>query len=389
MPSTRVLLVGLSTRALAESAVAAGFEVASVDAFADLDHPGCPALSLERDFGVPYAPEALVRSAATVRATAVSYVASLENHPGAVAELARGRALWGNGPAALAGVRDPAALARALRDASLPALALRATAPPPGSTARRQRWLLKPRASGGGHGIRPWRPGIAVRRSHVLQRRVDGTPVSLAFVADGAGALPFALSLQLAGEPALGASPFQYCGNIVARVGTPNAPWRSLLDRLAQTARALAKRFQLVGVNAVDAIVARDGTPYVTELNPRPSGSMELAERAFGFSVFGAHAAGCRGALPAFDLAAALGGAPAVGKAIVFARHDVIVGDTRAWLDDPNVRDVPAPGTPIRAGQPICTVFAAASTSAACRAALVRRARRTYVELERGRRRSA
>lgn len=386
MPAEPVLLVGLSTRALAESAARAGWTVASVDGFADLDHPAHPALALARDFGLAYGPDALVRAAGTVHAHVVSYVASLENHPGAVAVLARGRRLWGNPPAVLRQVRDPAVLARALRDAGLPALAVRGTAPRAGSAGRRGPWLLKPRASGGGHGIRPWRPGIAVPRSHVLQHRVDGASVSLAFAANGARTVPFALSHQLAGEPAFGAAPFQYCGNILGRV---SASWRDVLARLARAADVLTARFRLVGVNALDAILARDGTPWVTELNPRPSGSMELAERAFGFSVWDAHAAACRGALPAFGLESALRGAAAVGKAVVFARRDVVVGDTRGWLDDPTVRDIPAPGSRIPAGHPICTVFAAARTSAACRAALVRRARRAYVDVEGGKRRSA
>ena len=109
---------------------------------------------------------------------------------------------------------------------------------------------------------------------------------------------------------------------------------------------------------------------------------MELVERAYGLSMFGAHAAACTaGALPAFDLARARRGAGAIGKAVVFARRDVVIGDTRAWLADPNVRDVPHPGERIRAGRPVCTVFAEARDAAACSTALVRRADAVYAEL--------
>jgi hypothetical protein len=32
------------------------------------------------------------------------------------------------------------------------------------------------------------------------------------------------------------------------------------------------------------------------------------------------------------------------GKAIVFARENLVIGDTRRWLEDPDVRDVPHAG---------------------------------------------
>ena len=71
----------------------------------------------------------------------------------------------------------------------------------------------------------------------------------------------------------------------------------------------------------------------------------------------------------------------AVGKAVVFARTDVTVGDTRQWTQDASVRDVPQPGERIAAGQPVCTVMAEQRTAAACYEALVKRAGRLYEEL--------
>jgi predicted ATP-grasp superfamily ATP-dependent carboligase len=102
---------------------------------------------------------------------------------------------------------------------------------------------------------------------------------------------------------------------------------------------------------------------------------MELVEHAHGASVFGAHAAACAdGRLPDDAVfATQRSAAPVIGKAIVFARADVCVGDTRPWLDDPTVRDVPPPGRRISKGSPICTVFATGADAASCREALIRR----------------
>ena len=62
MPS--VLIAGLSTRAAAASAVAAGFAVTAVDAFGDLDvDPSVRAVSLPRDLGIPFSADGISRSA--------------------------------------------------------------------------------------------------------------------------------------------------------------------------------------------------------------------------------------------------------------------------------------------------------------------------------------
>jgi predicted ATP-grasp superfamily ATP-dependent carboligase len=102
---------------------------------------------------------------------------------------------------------------------------------------------------------------------------------------------------------------------------------------------------------------------------------MELVERHYGVSMFGVHAAACADdALPSFDLAAARHSSSVLGKAIVFAPRDMIAGDTRSWLGDETVRDVPKPGERLVAGQPVCTVFADAVEAGACLAHLRARA---------------
>jgi predicted ATP-grasp superfamily ATP-dependent carboligase len=73
-----------------------------------------------------------------------------------------------------------------------------------------------------------------------------------------------------------------------------------------------------------------------------------------------------------------------VGKAVLYARRTVALGDTRPWLADLTVRDVPHPGERIARGHPVCTIFAEARTAVGCYDALVRRAERIYREIEEG-----
>lgn len=375
-----VLIAGVSTRAAAESAALAGFDVTSLDAFADLDQAtGVHAMSLPRDVGVSFGAWAAARAARDIACDVVTYLSSFENHPAAVHLLARGRALWGNSPAVLRRVRDPEALAAALETRGLACAGNRIA----DLDHTPDRWLLKPRASGGGHGVRWWQPGDPVPRTTYVQPFIDGVPGSIVFVAAGGTARPLGLTRQLIGDPTFGASGFRYCGSILAAAGDPQfANDVRLLAEATRLVEVLADAFDLVGVNGTD-FVARDGTPVAVEVNPRYSASMELVERAYGISIFAAHAMACAmGELLPFDLASARMSAGAFGKAILFARHDVDCGDTRSWLDDPHVRDVPHPGEHIAAGRPVCTIFAESTDSTRCYAELARRAARMYDLLE-------
>jgi predicted ATP-grasp superfamily ATP-dependent carboligase len=143
-------------------------------------------------------------------------------------------------------------------------------------------------------------------------------------------------------------------------------------------AEVVAATCGLRGVNGVD-FIAQNGTPFPIEVNPRYSASLELVERAFGVSVFELHVLGALGKLPSsVEIPRRF---PATGKAIVYARRAMTTGDTRHWLDDPSIADIPWPGERIQAGHPICTVFASARSAAECEIALRARAERLYSEL--------
>jgi predicted ATP-grasp superfamily ATP-dependent carboligase len=211
-----------------------------------------------------------------------------------------------------------------------------------------------------------------------LQQWIAGLPGSIVFAADGRRAVPLGVSRLLAGERAFGAGPFRYCGNIL---GAADAGLAEIAGRIAA---AVTREFCLVGVNGID-FVARGGVPYPLEVNPRYTAALELVERAHGLGIFETHARACAGELPDPPPPRAA----VIGKAIVYARRNVVIGDTSGWLEDESVRDIPSPGQRIGRGHPVCTVFAHAPDPAACHAALVRRARSVYHEIEARERRIA
>ena len=384
MPETgvHVLVAGVSTRALAESAARAGYRVSAVDAFGDADLCALArVVPLRRDGPFPYGADAAALAARTVKAELVAYTSNFENHPAAVAALARGRRLLGNPPAVLARVRNPLLLSRALAARGLAAPITRASSP--AGRPDERRWLLKPRRSGGGHGIVPWTGGRSVPRHAYLQERIAGLPGSVVFAADGRHAAPLGFTRQLVGEAAFGAHGFRYCGSLLASTRDRLFPRHSVLfDGAAALAEAATASFGLRGLNGID-FIARNGVPFALEVNPRYSASMELIERATGLSLFGIHVGACAGRRTAPPPPAGR----VLGKAIVFARHDVVIDDPHRWGVE--AADVPHPGERIPAGRPICTVFAESRSADRCRTALEAAAARVYRATARRTRRAA
>ena len=190
--------------------------------------------------------------------------------------------------------------------------------------------MVKPLASGGGRGVRRWRPGSRLPARCYLQEFVDGVPGSVVFVAAGGRCSVLAVSRQLVGDAVFGAGGYRYCGSMMSL--DPDDPWEGD-RRLASAAHALAdaasRSFRLVGVNGVDFVV-RDGVPVAIEVNPRWSASMELVDRMCETPLMAAHEESCRSGAPPHVHRARDAGV--TGKAIVFAKSRVTAGDTRRWI---------------------------------------------------------
>jgi uncharacterized protein len=294
-----------------------------------------------------------------------------------VIRLAAVRTLLGNGPETLELVRDPHVLGASLRAAGF---AMPETLTPeraPGADPRRE-WLRKPARGGGGRGIRRFRGG-ALKASEIVQERVAGVSCSVAAVADGRDAAVLGVSEQLVGRGELGASRFQWCGNLVPpRV--PATERAALLEEAGAICAHAAGEFGLRGLFGVDFVWDRRRA-WVLEVNPRPTASLEAIEEVYGIGAFDAHLAACAGTLPDTAPGQVWPDGRAAGKGIVFARRDVNAADTRAWLAG-GIRDVPHPGEPIGRGHPICTVPARETTPEAALDVLDRRAGEVLAECE-------
>ncbi len=380
--AARILIVGVSTRALAESAKKAGYDFLTLDYFGDYDQKGwCENYSLKRDSNQAYGAAALYEVSRRLQYQAVVYTASLENYPHIVRRLAAGaeRAgsvggppVLGNRPEVLAKVRHAPTVLRFLACQGVPVpetLGAGQTANGPDAAGDR-RWLRKPIRSGGGRHIRFWPGNRPVGAGFVLQQYLAGRPCSMGFIANGRDAVVLGVSEQWIGRPEFGGRDFTYCGNIYPLPGHEDTASADLMHRLTAIATALTCEFDLVGLNGMDFILA-EGHVWPVEINPRYTASMELMEWAVGCSMFDWHVrAVCEDVLPTTDAVQHAQNRAYYSKAILYAERDCRAPDLSDWAER-DIRDVPFPGEDMPAGSPICTVLASGATADACYARLM------------------
>ena len=355
----RILLIGASVRAAAGSVCRLGGEPVAFDLYRDADLVAMADASRIKPEDYPS------RIWDQIRLLPVMpwmYTGAIENHPSVVETLSRRFPLLGNGPGALRLVRDPGWLARITRDVNLfmPKISVTsAHLPTDGS------WLVKPIASGGGEGIRPWRGQWLVDPGDVyFQARQAGRPLGATFLRDEGGCRLIGLTRQLVGRPG---NRFAYRGSL--------GPWpvaESTRREVIRLGRLVGDQAGLRGLFGLD-LIESGGRVWLIEVNPRYTASVEVLEATLGRSILADH-------LRAFGLhpdeAKSTGSSTrgVVGKAILFARSSGRLRDPIP-IGTPGLADIPHPGTRFDRGQPIMTVFGRGDSVAACARDLARQVR--------------
>jgi predicted ATP-grasp superfamily ATP-dependent carboligase len=353
----KILMIGISVRAMAKSAVHSQFSVIALDAFGDQDLKALTeAHSLHRDFRVPYSPQALYDASQRFSFDAVSYASNLENFPGILDQFAASHFIVGNSPSVVRSVRNWNSLFAGLRQMDFP-VPVTIFADENRQADPDRRWLIKPVLSGGGHGITFWQEGQWPGSQYMLQEFIPGKPCSASFVANGRECVVLGISEQFVGMRQFGSEGFRYCGNLLP---LPEAldldRGKRILEQVQRLAVYLTQKYGLVGVNGIDFIL-NGSQAWLTEVNPRYSASMELIERAYGLPIFALHAqAALEGILPEFSLERAMKDGKYFAKSILFARQDSVAPDTSSWRGR-GIRDIPASGEILLRGSPICTLI--------------------------------
>jgi len=360
-----VLVVGLSARALSQSARTAGYAPLAADFFCDLDTQEaaeqCELVDGDLARGFEWQPlaRALDCLAANREPLGVVCGAGFEDRPHLLDRVAERWPLLGNCGGAVARISDPAALA---------GLCAKLGIPHPRWSGRPQNedWLTKRAGGSGGSHVASRERGT---RRRYWQERVEGEPISALVLGNGAEALVLGLSAQWPDPDPR--SPYRY-GGAVRPVTLPPA----IAKELSDAARGIIAEAGLIGLNSVDFLVGEDAW-HLIEVNPRPGATMDIFRPA-GESLFALHVEACRGCLPSrppdFE-----GGAAA---RIVYARRDIPNVPEFHWPEW--AADRQASGTALRAGGPLCTVTAVAATAAEARQLVEERSRAIAAALDAG-----
>jgi uncharacterized protein len=353
------LIAAISGRMLAQSAARGGYAVQVLDLFNDLDTRRYAQRSRKvagRDGGLAGFDRAALLAAAQEislsptpgeragergRASArpaVVYGSGFEDDPDLLRELARGRQLFGNSPQTVRRVKDPHVFFPLLDELDIPHPAVRFD-PPSNSDG----WLVKKvGGSGGAHVFAAAENAPAA--AHYYQRFAPGTSYSVAFLADTKRACTIGYN-----EPwSVPLGEWRYCyAGAVSRV--PLLP--TLTEAITHTLDQLVPALGLVGLNGLDFLVR--GEEYsVIEVNPRPSGTLDLYDADCPQGLFHWHLRACSGELPQHLFASQRIRA----HAVVYAPHSVRLPAGfafPAWCSD-----IPEPGSEFAARMPVCMVHA-------------------------------
>ena len=336
-----VLVAAISGRALAQSAVNAGYRPLVVDFFGDQDtlDVAHDHVLLSGTLADGILEDALLAALETLarRYSPVGVVcgSGFEDRP----ELLNGAAarwrLFGNRAAIVKRAKSPQSLSEICRRLEIPFPEFSLTKP-----EHPTNWLAKRVGGAGGGHIRP--ASQPPSRTAYYQRKVPGTPVSALFLADGTGATVIGFSTQWTLGTAT--KPYRYGGAV-----RPAVVAAEMVPLLSSTVDRVAGGTSLVGLNSVDFQV--DGERFwLLDVNPRPGATLDIFEPP-GQSLFALHMAACAGNLSA----APTYPAGAKAAAIIYADRDIASVPALEW---PNwTADRPQPGISIRAGEPVCTVY--------------------------------
>ncbi|MGB8631970.1 MAG: ATP-grasp domain-containing protein [Xanthobacteraceae bacterium] len=352
MSDEAVLIAAISGRALAQSAQRGGYRPLVVDFFGDQD-----TLQVARDhvrltggFTTGIAENALspALEALVDRHQPIGIVcgSGFEDRPRLLDGIAARWQLFGNSGKVVSKVKQPESLSAICGALAIPFPKFSPTKPSD-STG----WLAKRIGGAGGSHVRP--AAQPASGSVYYQREVHGAPISLLFLADGVRATVVGFSAQWVSPTASG--PYRYGGAVQPATLAPEiaAALTSAVDRLVAAT-------SLIGLNSADFHV--DGEHFwLLDVNPRPGATLDIFEPLEG-SLFALHMGACAGNLAA----APSHPAGAKAAAIVYAEDDIPSIPAVDWPDW--TADRPQPGIAIKAGEPLCTVYAGDELAARAKA---------------------
>lgn len=335
---------------LAASARRGGYDVAVLDLFNDLDTrkiaPRSEKVTGHEQGLARFSKYALLESASRLAPgnayPNVVFGSGFEDDTQLLHELAQGRRLFGNDVATIKKIKDPRQFFSLLKKCAVPHPQI-SIAPP----AQPAGWLAKKiGGSGGAHVIDATRV-TQDNAQQYFQRFVQGKNYSVSFLANRERA-----SIVGFNEPwsiALGDWPYCYLGAI-NHAELPAA----MAAQIQRDLDAIVRESGLVGLNGMDFIVNGDDY-FVIEINPRPSGTLDLYDDDCPEGLFHWHLKASDGELPQrlFDRQTHR------AHAVIYTMQPLQLNRDVQWPTW--CSDIPKRGSAFQARMPVCMVHAQGS----------------------------
>lgn len=354
------VIIGLSVRPLAVSAVKAGIGVYAIDCFADLD---VDANSIRSEIAVwdeiGLEAESLlagIEKCDPEIQLPVIYGGGLEHTPNVLRQISRNRRLLGNSAETVRRVCDPEIFFAGLAMLGVPHPATQFNPPVDDKS-----WLVKTIGGSGGTHIERYSDQSSASQ-YYFQRHIQGKTISATVLAGDHGNQIVGISEQWCSEVDED-RPFTYGGAVSI---DSQQILKSSLISIKQHINDVISHFSLRGLLSFDMIVDGDSW-YLLEVNPRPGFTFELHEGGDSFieahwNVFDAKQTEVR----------------SISLDGIFRAHYVVYAFDNIrvpadwkwpeWVTDQNRSDVR-----VSRCEPLCTVNAECSSSESARQLVIER----------------
>ncbi len=214
-------------------------------------------------------------------------------------------------------------------------------------------FILKPLQGSGGYDINLLENDTDIQLNDsefILQEYVPGISLSSSILATKNDAKTV-INTRLLTEHDFGKDSFIYIGNILPLTSSSIMADVNDVDninkKMAETSEKLAHRFNLMGSNGVDYILNEKGL-YVIEINPRLQGTFECVEMSLGINMLDAHIKACKGEL--ID----------IPNPKYYSYKKIIYSPTRMKyqkIDLDNIYDLPHIGSITEKSEPLLTII--------------------------------
>ena len=214
-------------------------------------------------------------------------------------------------------------------------------------------FILKPLQGSGGYDVNLLNndEDIEINSTEfIMQEYVEGINLSSSVLASSTESKTITNSRLLTMNDFEKNNDFRYVGNILPLTDESileNIKTSKLNEEMKNTSEELIKKFKLIGSNGVDYILNEKGL-HVIEINPRIQGTFECVEKSFGINMLEAHIKACQGEIIEMP------------KPKYYSFKKIIYSPNRMKyhsLDLDNIYDLPHIGSITEKDEPLLTII--------------------------------